>query len=132
MLLDGDPHIAIVQEAARQGIDLIIMNSRRRPYAAGLIGSTAEEVCRIAPCPVMVTHSLENEFAGGTTNEIGLKRAISPSESGTLRSTQCRFYANCPSVRRYAGCRSDRERSRRSVYGEAHNLLCGGCTVTPP
>lgn len=76
VLLDGDPHVAIVREAAREGIELIIMNSRRRPYAAALIGSTAELVCRIAPCPVMVTHPLENEFAGATTNAIDLKRVL--------------------------------------------------------
>jgi len=53
-----------------------VMRSRRRPYAAALLGSTAETVCRTAPCPVMVTHPAEQDWAGLTTNEIGLQRVL--------------------------------------------------------
>ena len=38
------------------------MRSRRRPHRAALLGSTAESVCRSAPCPVLVMHSDEQEF----------------------------------------------------------------------
>jgi nucleotide-binding universal stress UspA family protein len=56
---------AIVREAAEQGVDLIVMGSRRRPLAAALLGSTAEAVCRTAPCPVLVTHRDERTWIPG-------------------------------------------------------------------
>ena len=67
---------AIVQEAQAQNADLIIMRSRRRPRAAVLLGSTAETVCRTAPCPVLVTHPLEREWVGMSTGEIDLNRVL--------------------------------------------------------
>jgi len=76
ILVDGDPKDAIVEEAAARGVDMIVMLSRRRPYAAALLGSTAESVCRTAPCPVMVTHTRELDWAGKTTNEVGLRRVL--------------------------------------------------------
>jgi nucleotide-binding universal stress UspA family protein len=54
------PAEAITLEAKARKADLIVMSSRRRPYAAKLLGSTAETVCRMAPCPVLVTR-----FEGG-------------------------------------------------------------------
>lgn len=47
---------AIVAAAAERRADLVVMRSRRRPLAAALLGSTAEAVCRTAPCSVLVTH----------------------------------------------------------------------------
>ncbi|HSB11032.1 MAG TPA: universal stress protein [Blastocatellia bacterium] len=76
VLVDGDPKEAIAQEAAERSVDLIVMRSRRRPYAAALLGSTAESVCRTAPCPVLVTHPREQDWAGMTTNEVGLQRVL--------------------------------------------------------
>jgi nucleotide-binding universal stress UspA family protein len=67
---------AIVNEAGKQQIDLIVMRSRRRPRAAMLFGSTAETVCRAAPCPVLVTHPLEQEWVGFSTGEIDLHRVL--------------------------------------------------------
>jgi nucleotide-binding universal stress UspA family protein len=67
---------AILLEAAAQEIDLIVMRSRRRPRAAVLLGSTAETVCRSAPCPVLVTHPREREWVGMSTGEIDLKRVL--------------------------------------------------------
>jgi nucleotide-binding universal stress UspA family protein len=49
------PDEAIIREAEAQNIDLIVMSSRRRPYAAKLLGSTAETISGTAPCPVLVT-----------------------------------------------------------------------------
>lgn len=72
----GDPQTAIPQEAARRRVDLIVMRSRRRPFAAALLGSTAESICRTAPCPVMITHQDERGWAGFTTNEIELERIL--------------------------------------------------------
>jgi nucleotide-binding universal stress UspA family protein len=76
LLVDGDPKTAIAQAAAERRIDLIVMRSRRRPYAAALMGSTAESICRTAPCPVLITHPREQDWAGVTTNEIGLQRVL--------------------------------------------------------
>ena len=66
----------IVREAMIQNVDLIVMRSRRRPRAAVLLGSTAETVCRDAPCPVLVTHPLEREWVGMSTGEIDLNRVL--------------------------------------------------------
>lgn len=63
---------AIIQEAIAQKVDLIVMRSRRRPRAAILLGSTAETVCRNAPCPVLVTHPLEREWVSMSSGEIDL------------------------------------------------------------
>lgn len=66
----------IVQEAHKSKADLIVMRSRRRPRAAVLLGSTAETVCRSAPCPVLVTHPHEVEWVGLSTEEIDLHRIL--------------------------------------------------------
>ena len=76
VLVDGDPKRAIPEEAAQRWIDLVVMCSRRRPYAAALLGSTAESVCRTAPCPVMITHPRDHGWVGVTTNEISLQRVL--------------------------------------------------------
>jgi nucleotide-binding universal stress UspA family protein len=67
---------AIAHQAAKHKIDLIVMRSRRRPYAALLLGSTAETVSRTAPCPVLVTHPQECEWVGLSTGEIVLQRIL--------------------------------------------------------
>ncbi len=71
-----DPGDCITREAAKLGIDLIVMRSRRRPHRAALLGSVAESVCRTAPCPVMVMHSDERDWISGNAREIGLKRVL--------------------------------------------------------
>ena len=53
---------AIMMQAQVENVDLIVMRSRRRPHRAALLGSTAETVCRSAPCPVLVMHNDEQEF----------------------------------------------------------------------
>ena len=67
---------SIVREAVVQKIDLIVMRSRRRPKAAVLLGSTAETVCRSAPCPVLVTHPREREWVGMSSGEIDINRVL--------------------------------------------------------
>jgi len=76
IVVEDDPVIAIPREAAERRIDLIVMRSRRRPYAAALLGSTAEAICRTAPCPVLVTHPREHEWVGISTGEINLKHLL--------------------------------------------------------
>src|SRR6185369_9394774 len=60
---DSDVGEAIVRQALVENVDLIVMGSRRRPHRAALLGSTAESVCRSAPCPVLVMHNDEQEPA---------------------------------------------------------------------
>jgi nucleotide-binding universal stress UspA family protein len=67
---------AIADAAATQGIDLIVMRSRRRPHRAALLGSTAESVCRTAPCPVLVTHSDEREWIDDVDGLLTIKRIL--------------------------------------------------------
>lgn len=72
LILEGEPAQAIVEEADRRHINLIVMQSRRRPYAAALLGSTAEAISRTAPCPVLVTHPDEKV----TKNGVGPKKIL--------------------------------------------------------
>ena len=66
---------AITRAAAEGGDDLIVMLSRRRPHRAVLLGSTAELICRTAPCPVLVTHADEREWVSQTC-EVKLSRVL--------------------------------------------------------
>jgi nucleotide-binding universal stress UspA family protein len=76
IVIEGNPNEAIVKTAAERGVDLIVMRSRRRPLAAALLGSVTEAVCRTAPCPVLVTHPDEREWAGLTSCEIDLRKIL--------------------------------------------------------
>ena len=69
-----DPGDCIAREASRHRADLIIMRSRRRPHRAALMGSVAESVSRMAPCPVLVMHSDERDWLSG--NQISLKSLL--------------------------------------------------------
>ena len=72
----NDPGAAISRFAADHSVDLIVMRSRRRPHRAALLGSTAESVCRSAPCPVLVMHSDERDWVNDSSHEIKLKRVL--------------------------------------------------------
>jgi nucleotide-binding universal stress UspA family protein len=74
VLVEGEPAEVITREAAKRGVDLIVMRTRHRPYAAALLGSTAEAVCRTAHCPVLVTPS--REWAGFPTGKVSLNRLL--------------------------------------------------------
>lgn len=67
---------AITQTASDQDIDLIVMRSRRRPHRAAVLGSTAESICRKAPCPVLVTHTDEREWVAQPEGKIKLERLL--------------------------------------------------------
>src|SRR6185369_13276629 len=66
---------AIMMKAQLEAVDLIVMRSRRRPHRAALLGSTAESVCRSAPCPVLVMHNDEQEFVSDEMS-VDLKRVL--------------------------------------------------------
>lgn len=78
LIIEGSENSAeaITQEAAERRVDLIVIRSRRRPHAAAILGSTAEAICRIAPCSVLVTHPREREWVGRASGEIDLKRVL--------------------------------------------------------
>ncbi len=76
LLVQGEAATQIARAAAEQRADLIVMRSRRRPHAAALLGSTAEAICRTAPCPVLITHPGEREWAGLTSNDVGLESIL--------------------------------------------------------
>ena len=66
---------AIMMQAQAENVDLIVMRSRRRPHRAALLGSTAESVCRNAPCPVLVMHNDEQELVSNQLT-LNLKRVL--------------------------------------------------------
>ena len=53
--IDRQPHEAIIDEAKRNNIDLIIIGTRgKTKLEKMLIGSVAQKIIGTAPCPVMV------------------------------------------------------------------------------
>ncbi|MFN0119871.1 MAG: universal stress protein [Blastocatellia bacterium] len=76
IILNEDPITGIPELARKHGVDLIVMQSRRRPLAAALLGSMTEAVCRTAPCPVLVTHPDEHDFITPENKQIALRRIL--------------------------------------------------------
>lgn len=59
----GAPAAAIVEYAAANAIDLIVLGTHGRgPLGHLLMGSVAERVVRMAPCPVLAVRHPEHEF----------------------------------------------------------------------
>jgi len=57
------PAFEIVAYAKAEGIDMILMGTHGRGTMGHLMmGSVAEKVVRIAPCPVLTVHHPEHEF----------------------------------------------------------------------
>jgi nucleotide-binding universal stress UspA family protein len=76
ILEDNSPAEAITREAGTRGIDLVVMCSRRRPLRAALLGSTTESVYRTAPCPVLVVHPDQREWAADEPDTVAPKRVL--------------------------------------------------------
>jgi nucleotide-binding universal stress UspA family protein len=74
------PPEAITREAEARNTDLIVMGSRRRPYAAKLLGSTAETVYRTAPCPVLVTRLKGGRHPVSAIRGIDFKKLLVASD----------------------------------------------------
>ena len=60
-IVEGIPFQAIIETAESRGIDLIVMGTHGRTGLTHvLMGSVAEKVVRLAPCPVLVTRGTEH------------------------------------------------------------------------
>jgi nucleotide-binding universal stress UspA family protein len=58
------PARAVVEYAAREQVDLIVVGTHgRRGPSCVLMGSVAERIVRTAPCPVLTVQHPEREFA---------------------------------------------------------------------
>jgi universal stress protein A len=65
-IADGRTAETIVETARQRGCDLIIMGTHGRSGVAHLLlGSVAEKVARIAPCPVLIVRGSEHKSAPG-------------------------------------------------------------------
>jgi nucleotide-binding universal stress UspA family protein len=81
---DKRPEEAINREAASQNVDLIVMGSRRRSVPSVVVlGSTAEAVCRTAPCSVLVTRLAARHNAGKTNGNRELKKLLVATDFST-------------------------------------------------
>jgi len=75
------PEDAINREAASQNADLIVMGSRRRSASRVVVlGSTAEAVCRTAPCSVLVTRA---GASNGYMDDFKLKKLLVATDFST-------------------------------------------------
>ena len=71
------PEDAINREATYRNAELIVMGSRRRADAGVVVmGSTAEAVCRTAPCSVLVTRLAAGRGAERTSGSLELKKLL--------------------------------------------------------
>ncbi len=75
IVTEGEAAIAIAREAAARCVDLIVICSRRLQTALSL-GSTAESLCRTAPCPVLVIRHKEEGLEEKPISEIMPKRVL--------------------------------------------------------
>ena len=63
LLTSSTPALAIVNHAKEADIDLIVMGTHGRGgFGHLLMGSVAEKVVRLAPCPVLTVRHPEHEF----------------------------------------------------------------------
>ncbi|MDP6700618.1 MAG: universal stress protein [Candidatus Latescibacteria bacterium] len=61
--LVGAPHVEIVRYARQQETDLVVVSTHGRTgLSHALIGSVAEKIVQMAPCPVLTVKHPEHEF----------------------------------------------------------------------
>jgi nucleotide-binding universal stress UspA family protein len=85
------PADSIKHEAERQCADLIVMSSRRRPYAAALLGSTAEAVCRTASRPVLVTRAGDGRHLRSAIRDFDFKKLLVASDFSSESELALRY-----------------------------------------
>lgn len=55
---NGNPHAEILDAVRKHGVDMIVMGTHGHTgIKHAVLGSTAERVVRLAPCPVVTLHS---------------------------------------------------------------------------
>ena len=60
---DSSPAVAMIEYARNNSIDLLVLGTHGRGSLSHLfMGSVAERVVRMAPCPVLTVHDPEHEF----------------------------------------------------------------------
>jgi universal stress protein A len=70
-LLAGDVAAEIVRHAEREKFDLLVVASHGRTGLRRLVlGSVAEKVARLAPCPVLITRRLEGAELEADADEV--------------------------------------------------------------
>ena len=63
VLMTGAPATAVIEYAKREKIDLILIGTHGRTGLGHLVmGSVAEKIVRLAPCPVLTLKQPEHEF----------------------------------------------------------------------
>lgn len=63
LLVHGNPAAEIARSAGEENADLVIVGTHGRGALAHiLLGSVAEKIVRLAPCPVLTVRSGEHEF----------------------------------------------------------------------
>ncbi len=74
VIASNAPAVSIVNYAKEMGVDLIIMGTHGRgPMAHLFMGSVAERVVRLSPCPVLVVRHPEHEFVVPDTLAVAAK-----------------------------------------------------------
>lgn len=64
----GNPSAEIIRAARNEGVDLIVLSTHGRTGMSHMImGSTAENVVRLAPCPVLVVRDGKHAFQHPST-----------------------------------------------------------------
>lgn len=67
--IHGNPFVEIVRDAKQQDVDLIVLGTHGRGFAAHLLlGSVAEKVVRKAPCPVLTVRPDDHQFVHPTAD----------------------------------------------------------------
>jgi nucleotide-binding universal stress UspA family protein len=65
LVWEGDPGEAILNAAAAEGVDLIVVGSRgRSPVGRLLLGSVSDHIVRHADCPVLVVRADRDQRRG--------------------------------------------------------------------
>ncbi len=74
LIVSNAPAVSIVNYAKETGTNLIVMGTHGRgPMAHLFMGSVAERVVRLAPCPVLVVRHPEHEFVLPDTLAVAAK-----------------------------------------------------------
>lgn len=76
IITEGDVVESVTSIAYDKKIDLMIIYANRHPYTAALFGSTAESICRLAPCPILITHSGEQSLVDPDSKKTDLTRIL--------------------------------------------------------